>query len=404
MRKTENSTTWITQNLTKFDHPLLDNIRKDKHTFCNGRFISHNGYFAVLTHVVIDKNQSTSQRRGGENVSEVLNRNKENEFIKTTYGFFKVFCESKPVKTFSPSSGHLKEWEESLEFLELSSDIPSVRTEDMVTFAIVRYDYANLYWVMVDLYDIYFLTTFLGLNPNNIHILIVDAHPVSIPDDIWWILFPKVTRIGQASNTVMFKTLVWGLHRGNSPLLKNGDFNMFPLLEEFKHFVLSKTDPLQNLSDINCNNVTVTIVLRRNYVAHARNPSGRVGRKIFNEQELLKNVSKALKGHTVTGIQLDLLPIDKQIRLASRTDILVGMHGAGLSHVLFVPIHACLIELFPITHSTLSHFEFIARWRKIKYAKWQNKDKSMEIDQDTTKVDTEKVAALVLNAYHQMCP
>ncbi|XP_045194949.2 uncharacterized protein LOC123550581 [Mercenaria mercenaria] len=353
----------------------------------------------------MDTNQATSQRRGGEYVSEVLNQKEQDEFIKTTDGFFKMFCESKPVKTFSRSSGHLKEWEESLEFVELSSDIPSVEnTEDMVTFAILRYDYANLYWVMVDLYDIFFQTTYLGLNPNNIHILILDAHPVSILDDIWWILFPKVTRIGLASKTIMFNTLVWGLHRGNSPLLKNGDFNMFPLLEEFRHFVLSKTESLQNLSDINCNNLTVTVVLRKDYVAHARNPSGRVGRKIFNEQELLNKVSMALKGHTVTGIQLDLFPINKQIQLASRTDILVGMHGAGLSHVLFVPIHASLIELFPVTHSTVSHFEFIARWRHIKYAKWQNKNKSKEIGKYTTNVDTEKVAALILNAYQQMCP
>ncbi|XP_060596302.1 uncharacterized protein LOC132750353 [Ruditapes philippinarum] len=375
----------------------------EKQAYCNGNLISYNKYCVILRQVVININKSSSFSKGGENISEVISQKEQDELIETKPGFFQMHCDTKPNKTFFNKVGHLKNWADSL---EITSKVRSATiTEDLLTIAIVRYDYANLYWVMVDVYNIFFITSILEINPENIHILIVDTHPISIVDKIWTLLFPKVTSIGHygSNDTIMFKTLLWGLHRGESPLLKNGNFRSFPFLEEFRNFVLLKTSYRRITHPINCYNLTITIVLRRDYVAHPRNPSGKVGRKIANEIELLNKVSIAFRNHSVRGIQLDHYTVDEQIRLTSQTDILVGMHGAGLSHVLFIPKHASLIELFPSTYSTISHFEFIARWRRINYFKWKNLDRKMEVDKYTTKVDVKVVTDLLLQAQKRMC-
>ena len=78
-----------------------------------------------------------------------------------------------------------------------------------------------------------------------------------------------------------------------------------------------------------------------------RNPSGEISRKIKNENDLLKSVKDSMPEYDVRGIQIDTLVMEEQVRIISTVDILIGMYGAGLTHTLFLPKHAGLIELFP---------------------------------------------------------
>lgn len=41
------------------------------------------------------------------------------------------------------------------------------------------------------------------------------------------------------------------------------------------------------------------------------------------------------------------LPLEQQLRVVQETDILVGLHGAGLAHLVFLPEHAVVVEMFP---------------------------------------------------------
>ncbi|XP_060596300.1 uncharacterized protein LOC132750351 [Ruditapes philippinarum] len=369
------------------------------HIYCNGRYKIYNNYFVVLSKVIVDPSKCTGKRKGGEDVSEVLNQTESDEYCIAEPGFFKMSCEQKPYHLFL-NKGHFRQWDASLEIVNESTLVNY--TEQDVTFAIVRRDYANLYWVIVDLYDIYHVAHLLNLDIKRIEILIVDAHPSTPLDQLWLQLFPKVTRVSHLTHKVLCGNLVWGMRGLDSPLVKYKPTEKL-FLQEFRYFVLSQIKHSSKLQELNCKNITITIVFRRDYVAHARNPSGRVNRKMSNDLQLLQSISNIFRGHNVKGVQLDILPVEEQIHLAAQTDILVGMHGAGLSHSVFLPSHAALVELFPLDFQTFSHFQFIAKWRNLTYAMWKNRNSGREKDKDSTTVDIPSIRSIIDKVYSKMC-
>lgn len=132
-----------------------------------------------------------------------------------------------------------------------------------------------------------------------------------------------------------------------------------------------------------------------------------MSRKIQNEDELLINARKLLAGdkHNVRGVQVDLYSMEQQLRWISDTDILVGMHGAGLTHALFLPKHAGVIEFYPTYWSdTNAHFRSIARWRKLKYMKWQNSDTNNELDNCYTRIPVNIAVDMLKEMKQQLCP
>jgi capsular polysaccharide biosynthesis protein len=105
-----------------------------------------------------------------------------------------------------------------------------------------------------------------------------------------------------------------------------------------------------------------------------------VQRKIANENELIQSITEKHRGSwTVRGVQIDLFPVTEQLRIIGETDVLVAMHGAGLSHVLFMPRHGALIELEPRSQSANTHFADLALWRGLFYRRWKNTDSRNEV-------------------------
>jgi len=73
--------------------------------------------------------------------------------------------------------------------------------------------------------------------------------------------------------------------------------------------------------------------------------SSRLKRKIANENELVSSIAARHQDtYRARGLQLDTLPFDEQLRVVGETDVMIGMHGAGLSHVTVMPRHGALIE------------------------------------------------------------
>eukprot|EP00995_Heteronema_vittatum_P010757 NODE_6281_length_461_cov_180.398058_g4764_i0.p2 GENE.NODE_6281_length_461_cov_180.398058_g4764_i0~~NODE_6281_length_461_cov_180.398058_g4764_i0.p2 ORF type:complete len:131 (-),score=58.11 NODE_6281_length_461_cov_180.398058_g4764_i0:67-429(-) len=50
----------------------------------------------------------------------------------------------------------------------------------------------------------------------------------------------------------------------------------------------------------------------------------------------------------LTLLELHTLPFGKQIRAVRSTNILLGAHGAGLAHLLWLPLEAVVVEIFPV--------------------------------------------------------
>ena len=146
-----------------------------------------------------------------------------------------------------------------------------------------------------------------------------------------------------------------------------------PLVEDFHKFFLHQHG-ISKKTILDCKSLHLVIIWRRDYVAHPRNPSGRIQRKIANEDQLLREANRTGLFSSITGIQLDNLSMKKQLLFISNTDILAGMHGAGLTHTLFLPNHAGLIELFPKYFFEMDHFKSLAQWPRLHYIRWKNTD------------------------------
>lgn len=68
-------------------------------------------------------------------------------------------------------------------------------------------------------------------------------------------------------------------------------------------------------------------------------------RRILNEEKLLKALQKR-KDVSVKKVIYDRnVPFKKQLEITRNTDVLVGIHGAGLTHLLFLPDWAAVFEM-----------------------------------------------------------
>ncbi|XP_008063227.1 EGF domain-specific O-linked N-acetylglucosamine transferase isoform X3 [Carlito syrichta] len=97
-------------------------------------------------------------------------------------------------------------------------------------------------------------------------------------------------------------------------------------------------------------------------------------RKILNQNELVN----ALK--TVSTFQVQIVDYKykelgflDQLRITHNTDIFIGMHGAGLTHLLFLPDWAAVFELYNCEDERC--YLDLARLRGIHYITWRRQNK-----------------------------
>uniref|UniRef100_A0A8C5BX02 EGF domain specific O-linked N-acetylglucosamine transferase n=1 Tax=Gadus morhua TaxID=8049 RepID=A0A8C5BX02_GADMO len=74
---------------------------------------------------------------------------------------------------------------------------------------------------------------------------------------------------------------------------------------------------------------------------------------------------------------LDVLFLE-QLRITHNSDVFIGMHGAGLTHLLFLPDWAVAFELYNCQDE--SCYRDLARLRGIRYVTWQKRSKVVPQD------------------------
>ena len=347
---------------------FLGNYLKHGTQLCYGSFEGFGNVFAVLENVSIDPSRGHG-KIGGENIGDVINQTEKDEYYKLSKGYFNLECPySKnlvPSYNFSDKD-HLQNWMQAVKF-HTSFPISSRRIEEP-TICVQRYEYAHVYFTILDIYNAFLVCNMFSLDPLSVTILWIDGHPKSEMEDLWTTLFKRVTRAGDIKEPVTFSSLFWNIMGYNSPMHKGG-LKKIPLLEEFRNFVM-RSFKLEDSRKLNCSSVRILFIWRRNYVAHPRNPQGRVQRKIKNEDEPEESLKLEFPSLIIRGLQLDTYAMREQLEFVASTDILIGMHGAGLVHSLFLPSHGALVELFPERKIRLTHFRSIALWHGLKYKSW----------------------------------
>jgi hypothetical protein len=126
----------------------------------------------------------------------------------------------------------------------------------------------------------------------------------------------------------------------------------------------------------------VTFISRRPYDSHAY-----MGRHIVNEAACLAALT-AMDEVEVRAIDFAQHPLDEQIRIAHDTDLLIGAHGAALTHMLWTPAHAGVIEFVAIDGPRWRMFPNMASWTGRPYAAIDAPERIFEMGTELT-VDVE---------------
>ena len=299
---------------------------------------------------------------------------------------------------------HLNQWITATRCVDNTTKVATTTTVKGLTIAVQRYEYVNLYHTMTDYFNAFLAMIMFDQHPDDVTILWVDAHPEGGLDDVWTKLFGAVLRAGRLAAPTRFLAMAWAAMGYNSPLNEHSR-PAVAYLEEFRHFFLSRHGVDSSRNHANCSSLNFLFIWRRDYVAHPRNKGGTVSRKIDNEEEVLAAVRQGAKsGDRVQGLQLDILPMKEQLQLVTATDVLLGMHGAGLSHTLFLPPHGGLLEFYPTYWPQANrHFRAMATWRGLHYQTWQNHDPSNEKSNKRTYISPSVVTKMVAEMRRNIC-
>ena len=122
------------------------------------------------------------------------------------------------------------------------------------------------------------------------------------------------------------------------------------MFQEYRKFVLNAF----NLYNVVPPSIpSITLILRH------RTKEKNVGRVLANEEEV-RNLLK--KGNMVDVNVVDFSHMDfkDQLRLIRNTNVMVGVHGAGLMHIMFAAEEAVLVEIHP-SYRQDRHFRHAAR-------------------------------------------
>ncbi|KFK27136.1 hypothetical protein AALP_AA8G339600 [Arabis alpina] len=312
--------------------------------------------------------------KGGERIEEVMGRKEEEELPEFREGAFEVAEEasllgfernrrigggSSVVSRRLVSEEMLNEYIPDGDFdrhtmRDLVASIRVVGTEDFVcdewveepTLLVTRYEYANLYHTVTDWYSAYVSSRVTGL-PNRPHVVFIDGHCTTQMKH-GQLYFPgsddrKTARLSEFGEMI-------------------GSAFGFPVNRH-----PSSEKPLSTSVH------NVLFVRREDYVIHPRH-DGKVQPRLINEEEVFDSlrhwVASGSTGLTKCGINVNGLfahmSMKEQIRAIQDASVIIGAHGAGLTHIVSATPNTTIFEILSFKFQR-PHFELIAMWKGLEY-------------------------------------
>ncbi|KAL9955899.1 hypothetical protein ACROYT_G037297 [Oculina patagonica] len=341
----------------------------------------------------------------------------EDEFFTLEKGFFTLYCDgdknkAKELLRVAKEYDALAPWIMSLEVAKPSLPIILRVSRTFQTgqyLAIQRMEYANVYWTIIDLLDIYITTQRMEIEPEKLSIILMDAHPASSLDPFWSVLFQKLIKLTDQifteSNDVVFENLVWRYPRDNCPLL---DINLQSLkyIQPFRSFVLKRFGISSGVRLRNCtrHKLNVLVIFRRDYKNHPRNLEGIIDRKIANEKDVVSEMESEFSSKVnIITVQLDSLPLKRQLELVASSDIFFGMHGAAHAFPIFMSPGGAVVEMFNLDSDNW-HMKKIATLSGHYYVNWTNRNsKAYNRETKSTTIPAGVPSMLLTKAYKKIC-
>ena len=139
---------------------------------------------------------------------------------------------------------------------------------------------------------------------------------------------------------------------------------------------------------------------KKKYVGNAQNLKVGSNRVVANEEEFI-NMLRSIPDVDVIAQDFATISFLDQMKLISQTSVLIGFHGAGMTHLLSLPIgtkHCCsVIEMKVDQYNGFEQFGNQARYLGMTFYDWKSKDKRNTSAKGTI-VDIKTVKNLVEQA------
>ncbi|UJR25588.1 hypothetical protein I4U23_006932 [Adineta vaga] len=373
---------------------------KNEMNVCDSSMIIFMKQFFITHSAILQPNYAQGKRLGGEEIQEVLNQAEKDEYFHFEKNFLQLPCNI--PKSIDISFGsHLTNVLSSITSYQTCSNIDLVINE--TTIAVNRHDYVNIYHTLTDLYTVYLLCRFFQRDPKSVRILFLDAHPKGNLDIYWTQLFHSFSRLGHMKNykSMFYKELIWSQPQAQSEIDVQRHRSKTPsFFEDFRAHMLEQfhIDSRTNQT-INCQSLQVFFLGRRNYVAHPRNPTGKITRQLQNEKEILENLQRKFSQYSqinFTYNYFEQLSIEEQLKTIVKTDVYIGMHGAGLTYVMLLKPYRALVELASSSWESQDHFELMASMNHVHYHRCRIHDGSSTM--------TETIFNCAKKKILQLCP
>jgi hypothetical protein len=192
-------------------------------------------------------------------------------------------------------------------------------------------------------------------------VVFLDGHAKGGLDDVWTTLFGEYHFIQHLPKGVglCFEHAVFVPAGYKSTLFPDLDRPRCPRKdfgEEFSNFVLQQYN-LQSVEPIRGN---IVVIDRQPYVSHPRSDPTKFTRQSNNLDKLRARL-ETIPGVKVHLVRLETMSFGEQLKLIRQAHVLIGNHGAALSHLMFM--EKSRSHVIEFTTDYLDFFTVLAEWK-----------------------------------------
>uniref|UniRef100_A0A914XRD1 EGF domain-specific O-linked N-acetylglucosamine transferase n=1 Tax=Plectus sambesii TaxID=2011161 RepID=A0A914XRD1_9BILA len=221
----------------------------------------------------------------------------------------------------------------------------------------------NLYHHVCDFLNLYLTQHLNGSFDRDVQIVFWDTTDYGYQDTLFnngWTVFsqhPPIQLISLAGKRVCFKSAVFAL----PPRMLHGLYYQTPMVDDCQRSGLLRAFADHFLHRLKIKRsrtnrkLKITLLLRK------------TGWRNLNNSDEIAALLKTRNDADVEVVSFNKgsKSLEEQLQLIQNTDLLVGMHGAGLTHLLFLPPWAALLEIFDCNDGC---YRDLARMKGVYYS------------------------------------
>jgi hypothetical protein len=241
-------------------------------------------------------------------------------------------------------------------------------TVNHFVYFVSRYDVTNLYHATEDLLFAFITFSVLEVPYENSQVIIADGLQHGPYLDVWKELYSRnhpllfIHDLHQAKQVNCYKRMSSNVFSAVSPLCKQVGMETHcansTLIRGFREFFLASLSMKYLLPKEDT--LVITVIQRKDYTVGNRQKT--VKRQIKNHNDLIALIEQQLPHAEVRSVDFASLTYREQLKIIRSTDILLGAHGAALSHMILLPTTSVTIEFWIDDRHGNYHYVNMAKW------------------------------------------